>query len=142
MKVKSPLAEFLEELAALGVKLYLDKNGNLKLRGKRELLTPELMEKAQEHKEALKLFVERGTVVEPCWGDCGGRETEFIPTLEVMEKSPFRKWVCLECGWEIWRRESGEFPSGILQATLRIFPKSSVVQFIPREVKDEAPSLL
>ncbi|WP_427365668.1 hypothetical protein [Candidatus Caldatribacterium saccharofermentans] len=140
--MKSSLGEVLRDLRNQGIVLSLDESGKLRLRGPKGSLSPELLERTRPYKEALKLIAEKGIVVEPCWGSCGGREAEFIPTLEVMEKSPFRKWVCLECGWEIWRRESGEFPSGILQATLRIFPKSSVVQFIPREVKDEAPSLL
>lgn len=125
VKVKSSLAEFLEELAALGIKISL-RDGKLRLRGRQELFTPELIEEARKHREALKLLAEKGTVVGLCFG-CGSKEAEFIPTPEVL--GPFRKWLCLECGWGVWRRESGELSTEIMRVVLQTFPKSFVVRY-------------
>jgi DNA-directed RNA polymerase subunit RPC12/RpoP len=98
--MKSSLTELLREFEEQGISFSLEGD-KIKLRGPKETLSQDLIERTREHKEALKLILKEEMAILLCLR-CG-KETLFIPTPETMDV--FRRWECTECGWKLWRRE-------------------------------------
>lgn len=121
---RSSSIEFFERLRQKGIKITLENN-RVAVLGKREILTPSLIEEIKAYREALRLILEKGTHQALCYG-CF-RTTTFYPTSEVMDV--FRRW---ECGWKLWRREEGAYPDGTLRAIIQAF-RGNVINRIPKE---------
>lgn len=128
--------ELYRQVQQIGGRLVL-QDGKVRLLAKRESVTPSFLEALKEHRDALALILEKGTWKTLCFG-CG-KKTTFYPTPST--RDVFREWECGECGWKLWRKEEGEYPSAILKATLQAFPGSAVVYYENhKEEQDEHSS--